>query len=289
MELVILDRISFSIKDNIKVASDFEIIYDLVVTQRSTFKVSNKSLNAKIGDYIYVKKDSFYFGVIESITKESNYQIISTFDFKEIFKVEIVAESYEGNLANYIEGIIRNTFVNNSDSKQNISYLQISKETSKIGKVSFEEDKVVTIYEVLELITKMYGVSVRSKVVFDNGSFLGLEIRIVQISTGKKLKADNLYLEDLKVNDSSKEQVNKVIYYPMKSNLFFKDIKTYYLLKDGTISENSNSSLRYEKVISKAKVYSDNDYLDIEDKVKSILVVSKEDHQITFTINKTVS
>lgn len=286
MELVILDRLNFSVKDNIRVANEFEILHDLVVTQRSTFKVDKKELNAKIGDYLYVKKDGLYFGVIESFIKENNYQLISCYDFKEIFKVEVLALSYEGNLADYIEGIIRTTFITNSDSNQNISYLQISKETSKIGKLTFEDDKVMTIYEILELITKMYGVSVRSNVVFDNGSFLGLEIRIVQISSGIKIKADNLFLDDLIVNDSSKEQVNKVTYYPRKDNLFFKDIKTYFLLKDGTISEDVSSSLRYEKVISKAQTYSDNDYLDIPDKVKSILVVSKEDHQITFTTTK---
>src|SRR5690554_2886710 len=234
MELVILNRIDFSVKDNVRVANEFEILHDLVVTQRSTFKVDKKELNAKIGDYLYVKKDGLYFGVIESFIDENNYQLISCYDFKEIFK----------------------------------------------------DDKVMTIHEILELITKMYGVSVRSNVVFDNGSFLGLEIRIVQISSGVKIKADNLFLDDLIVNDSSKEQVNKVTYYPRKDNLFFKDIKTYFLLKDGTISEDVSSSLRYEKVISKAQTYNDNDYLDIPDKVKSILVVSKEDHQITFTTTK---
>ena len=286
MELVILDRLNFSVKDNIRVASEFEILNDLVVTQRSTFKVDKRELNAKVGDYLYVKKDGLYFGVIESFIKENNYQLISCYDFKEIFKVEVIANSYDGNLANYIESIIRTTFITNSDSRQNLSYLQISKETSKSGKLTFEDDKIMTIYEILELITKMYGVSVRSEVVFDNGSFLGLKIRIVQISSGVKIKADNLFLDDLIVNDSSKEQVNKVTYYPRKDNLFFKDIKTYYLLKDGTISESVNSNLRYEKVISKAQTYSDNDYLDIPDKVKSILIVSKEDHQISFTTKR---
>ncbi len=286
MELVILDRINFSVKDNIRVANDFEIVLDLVITQRSEFKTDKKELNAKVGDYLYVKQNGLYFGVIEGISKESNYQIISCFDFKELFKVEVIAKSYEGNLADYVENLIRTTFISSEDDKQNLSYLQISKETSKIGKVTFEDDKVMTIHEILELITKMYGVSIRSKVVFDNGSFLGLQIRIVQISSGVKIKGDNLYLEDLKINDSSKEQVNKVTFHPRKDNLFFKDVKDYFLLKDGTISEDVNSNLRYEKVISKLQTYSDNDYLDIPDKVKSILTVSKEDHQITFTINK---
>lgn len=286
MELVILDRVDFSVKDNIRVASEFEIVFDLVVTQRSIFKTEKRDLNIKIGDYLYIKKDGFYFGVVESITKENNYQMIACLDFKEIFKVEVIALSYDGNLADYIEGLIRSTFIINDDNNQNLSYLEISKETSKVGKLTFEDDKIMTIYEILELITKMYGVSTRIKVTFDNGSFLSLQIRIVQISSGAKIKADTLFLEDLKVNESSKEQVNKVIFHPMKDNLFFKDKKTYYLLTDGTISEEVSSSLRYEKVISKVQTYSDNDYLDILDKVKSILMISKEDHQITFTISK---
>ena len=183
MELVILDRINFSVKDNIRVANDFEIVLDLVITQRSEFKTDKKELNAKVGDYLYVKQNGLYFGVIEGISKESNYQIISCFDFKELFKVEVIAKSYEGNLADYVENLIRTTFISSEDDKQNLSYLQISKETSKIGKVTFEDDKVMTIHEILELITKMYGVSIRSKVVFDNCSFLGLQIRIVQISS----------------------------------------------------------------------------------------------------------
>src|SRR5690554_6046488 len=125
MELVILDRLNFSVKDNVRVANEFEILHDLIVTQRSTFKVDKKKINAKVGDYLYVKKDGLYFGIIESFIDENNYQLISCYDFKEIFKVEVIANNYDGNLADYIEGIIRSTFITNSDTRQNLSYLQI--------------------------------------------------------------------------------------------------------------------------------------------------------------------
>ena len=58
------------------------------------------------------------FCVIESFIKENNYQLISCYDFKEIFKVEVLALSYEGNLSDYIEGIIRTTFITNSDANK---------------------------------------------------------------------------------------------------------------------------------------------------------------------------
>jgi len=80
----------------------------------------------------------------------------------------------------------------------------------------------MTIYELLELANKMYGVYIRHEVVFNNGSFSGVMIRIVNVVSGVKIKADKLILEDLVINDSSKESVNKAIYHPKASNLFFK-------------------------------------------------------------------
>lgn len=84
---------------------------------------------------------------------------------------------------------------------------------------TFEDDKVMTIHEILELITKMYGVSVRSNVVLIMVLFRFRNKNSTNI-IWCKIKADNLFLDDLIVNDSSKEQVNKVTYYPRKDNLF---------------------------------------------------------------------
>ena len=95
----------------------------------------------------------------------------------------------------------------------------------------FDEDKVMTIYELLELANKMYGVYIRHEVVFNNGKFSGVMIRIVNVISGVKIKADNLILEDLVINDSSKESVNKAIYHPKASNLFFKGYLLYIICK----------------------------------------------------------
>ena len=132
----------------------------------------------------------------------------------------------------------------------------------------------------------MYGVYIKHEVVFNAGSFSGILIRIVNVTRGLKIKADNLILEDLIINDSSKESTNKAIYYPKTSNLFFKDTVIYYLLTDGTITKDNTSPLRYPKVISKVETYSDNDYLDLDTKVRSVLSVDKTDHQISFMIQK---
>ena len=123
---------------------------------------------------------------------------------------------------------------------------------------------------------------------FNDGSFSGILIRIVNVTRGLKIKADSLILEDLIINDSSKESTNKAIYYPKTSNLFFKDTVIYYLLTHGTITNDNTSNLRYPKVISKVETYSDNDYLDLETKVRSVLSVDKTDHQISFMIQNKI-
>lgn len=285
MEVIILNRSDFSYKDHAYV-SEFDISLDMVVTQKSTFKVNKQSIDAKIGDYVYIKDDGIYFGILENIEDEKTHLILACVDFKELFKIEVVVESFNGVIANYLENVIRKTYLQNSDTYQNLPYLSISKETSRNGSFSFDADKVMTIYELLELSSKMYGIYIKHEVVILNGKFTGIQIRIVNVTSGFKIKADHLKLEDLVINDSSKENVNKVIYYPKQSNLYFKDTITYYLLTDGNISSDPNHTLRHPKVYVKVQTYSDNDYLELETKVLSLLNVSKTDHQISFTIQK---
>lgn len=286
MELIILDHLDFTYKDHAFVDNDFEVVHDIVITQKSHFKINKNNLRVAIGDYVFIKEGSGYFGIVENIEDEKTHLYISSVDFKELFQVEVLVESFNGNVAAYLEEIIRRTFLQNSDRNQNLNYLSISVETTKLGSFIFDADRVMTIYELLELANKMYGVYIKHEVVFNNGSFSGVLIRIVNVTRGLKIKADNLILEDLIINDSSKESTNKAIYYPKKSNLYFKDTVIYYLLTDGTITKDNNSQLRYPKVISKVETYSDNDYLDLDTKVKSVLSVDKTDHQISFMIQK---
>ncbi len=286
MQIVILDRFDFSIKDYAYVDSEYEVVIDIVLSQKSSFKINKSEVAASVGDFLYVRDNDLYFGVIDGVEKEGEHTFITTLDFKELLKIEFVATNYNGNLSSYIEGLIRAALINNSDSKANMRFLSISSETSKIGTLTFDKDKVMTIYELLDLVFKMYGVSLKYKVVIEDGKFNGLELRIVGAVSGVRLKADALYLDSLVINDSNKESVNKAVYKPKSDNLFFKDDVTYYLLKDGSITNDVNHSNRFKKVISKLETYSDNDYLDLADKAKTILSVAKEDHQITFIINK---
>src|SRR5690606_19074277 len=102
----------------------------------------------------------------------------------------------------------------------------------KNGTLTFDKDKIITIYELLDLVFKMYGIMLKYNVVIEYGKFTGLELRIVSTTSGIRIKADNIFLEELVINDSNKESINKVVYKPKTDNLFFKHDVTYYMLTD---------------------------------------------------------
>ena len=115
MDLIILDQLSFTYKDHAYIGDEFEIIHDIVITQKSHFKINKSKLNVAVGDYVYVKEDNGYFGIVENIEDEKTHLVIASVDFKELFKVEVLVESFNGNVATYIEEIIRKTFLQNTN------------------------------------------------------------------------------------------------------------------------------------------------------------------------------
>ena len=73
MELVVLSRTDLAIKDYGYFGSDYEIVLDAVVYQKSKFIINKANLNAQVGDIVFTKGLPFsYIGIIEAITKEEN-------------------------------------------------------------------------------------------------------------------------------------------------------------------------------------------------------------------------
>ncbi len=286
MELIILDKKTFQIKDHVIISDVFEIKLDLVISQKSTFKLPTTSINANTKDIVYIHTQAFnYIGIIESIDDEDDGLIIGTVEFKEMLKKSVKVVSYSGILADYIESLVRQEFVSNADVKENITYLSISKETTKLGDLTFDDDKIMTIHEVMELISKSYGVNIKEEIVIQNGVLVGILLRIINIGQGVKLKADQLALADLVINDTTETSINKVIYYPKTENVMYTDIKIYYLLSNGSITQDPSNPLRFNDVQSVVKTYGDTDFDTLENKAQSELSITRTNHQITFTVN----
>ena len=95
MELIFLSRGSLKYKDHALITSDFELIVDLVVNQKSNFTLNKEKINAEIGDIAILKDATLnYIGIIESIIVNPNKTIkVQLNDFKEIFNVKVPAEN----------------------------------------------------------------------------------------------------------------------------------------------------------------------------------------------------
>ncbi|MCF7930501.1 MAG: hypothetical protein K9L02_03210 [Acholeplasmataceae bacterium] len=287
MKILFLDRNTLQYKDNAYISKQYELVLDMVLIKRSTFQVNKTNINCSIGDIIVLKSDVYsYIGILESIERIDDYSTnIKSLDFREIFNLEIPAVSYSGDLVDFLYQIITSYFKNNSDEKQNLSYLTISKETTVSGSLSFESDNIINISKIFELVSKGYGISFSTDVTYLRGRITGIIFRIISINQGTVIKSDFSSILNVETNDSTSQLVNKVIFYPRSDNQLYQSIKTYYLLATGEITEDSSSDFRYISVMSKSYIYTDNDFETLETKARSEMITSKLDHNITFMID----
>jgi len=287
MKLLFLDRSTLQYKDNAYVSNQFELALDMVLIKRSTFKVNKTNINCTIGDIVVLKSDVYsYIGILESIELNDDFTTnIKSLDFREIFNLDIPAESFTGDLADYLYQIITDYFKNNSDNKQNLNYLTISKETSVSGSLSFDSDKIINMSKIFELVSKGYGISFQTQVTYLRGRITSIIFHIVSVKEGMIIKSNFSSILNIETNDSTSQLINKVLFYPRSDNQIYNTIKTYYLLTSGEITEDCSSENRYTSVMVKSHIYTDNDYETLETKARSEMVTSKLDHNITFTLD----
>ena len=286
MQLVFLDRLNLAYKDYGYVDKDFEIILDLVIIQKSTFTINKTKLNASIGDIVILKDAPIHFiGIVERLEVADKHRIsVHVLDFKEMFSIGVPVQSFTGDLGFYLENVLLSHFKESDDTLQNLSYLSIQRDASVQGDLSFEVDKIMSLASLMELITKSYGLRLTYEVVYLRGRVTGIIFRISEVQRGIKLKNNYQAIQDLVVNDSSSQMVNKLTYYPKSENILYKSTIEYFLLKNGELTQDINHLNRYLSVKPKASFYTDSDYPSLQTKARSEMITSKLDHNITFTI-----
>jgi len=286
MELLFLDRNTLAYKDYGYVDKIFEISLDLVIIHKSTFVVNKSKLNTTIGDIVVLKGGATSFiGIVERLEVADQHQTtVNALDFREIFSIEVPVQSYSGDLATYLETLLKQNFKTSSDALQNLSYLTIVKDASVQGDLSFEPDKIMPLSSVMELITKTYGLRLSSEATYLRGRITGIIFRISEVNRGIKLKSNYLAIQDLVINDSSSQMVNKLTYHPKIENVTNRNIVSFCLLTSGEITTNVDDPQRYKNVRPKASIYADADYPNLLTKAQSEMISSKLDHNITFSI-----
>ena len=136
MEVIFLDRINFQVIDYAFVNTNFQVVIDSVIPQKSNFSVNKEKINANIGDIMVIKsKELNYIGIICSIEKEEDkgYTNVQTNDFISILDIKVKLTSYTGNMALYLYNLIYNAYISNTDAFQKINFLTIAKDYGSIA------------------------------------------------------------------------------------------------------------------------------------------------------------
>jgi len=286
MQLIFLDRLNLTYKDYGYVDKDFEIVLDLVIIQKSTFILNKTKLNVAVGDIVILKDAPIkYIGIVERLEVADKHRTsVHVLDFKELFSIDIPVQSYSGELGLYLENLLVSHFKESDDALQNLSYLTIQRDANVQGELSFEVDKIMPLAGLMELITKTYGLRLTSEAVYLRGRVTGIIFKIGEVQRGIKLRNNYQAIQDLVVNDSSSQMVNKLTYYPKTENVLYKTTIEYFLLKTGELTQDRYHENRYQSVRPKASFYTDSDYPSLLTKARSEMITSKLDHNITFTI-----
>ena len=127
MELIFLSEQDLTILDHAYATDDYDIIFDALVPQKSSFVVNKQVLNCGIGDLLITRDNGYgYVGIITAIEKDDkNRNKVKTKDFLSLFDVDVpLPTSFSGNIAQFVVNLINNTYRYSGDSFQNISYLE---------------------------------------------------------------------------------------------------------------------------------------------------------------------
>ena len=287
MKLIFLDRNTLRYKDNAYVSGEFEIVLDSVVKQKSNFTVNKEEINASVGDVAVLKEGNLsYIGIVQAITQnDDRTSKVQLNDFKEILNVKVPIKSFSGNVCRLLADTIKSAFVDNPDTKQNLKYLDVVYKSSVEGSLTYDDDTLINIEDLIEVVTKTYGVVIRYEVGFIRGRFSNILITIDEERHIVKLRHDLKAISNLKIKESEENVVNKCIFYPKAENVEHKTEVEYYLLTDGTIGKDANSVKRYPYVSPYGEYYSDGDYDKLEAKAREKMVKTSTDHQITFDLD----
>ena len=285
MELVFLKRSTLAYLDHAYVA-DFDILVDMVVNQKSSFTINCGSVDAEVGDIAVLRGAPItYIGLVESLTTNDDGTMkVQANDIREAFDIDVPAGDYSGDLCVFLEQLVTEAFTSTGDSVQDMPYLTVERRTSAEGSLVYGDDSLVSILDLMELLAKSYGVITRFEAVISNGDYSGIKMAVEDIGRSSSLRYDLRAISNLELKDSAEYTTNKLVYYPKSDNTAHRTAEPFYLLTDGTVTQNQDDTRRYGYVSLRSEYYSDDDYDNLGTKARSELGGSSDDHEITFEL-----
>ena len=288
MELIFLSEQDLTILDHAYATDDYDIIFDALVPQKSSFVVNKQVLNCGIGDLLITRDNGYgYVGIITAIEKDDkNRNKVKTKDFLSLFDVDVpLPTSFSGNIAQFVANLINNTYRYSGDSFQNISYLETAIEVVKSCSLTYEADSKENILDLVEEFSKTYGIRLDYEVILNNGKFHKIKVKVVAAKVGITMKYDLGTISELVINDTNEISLNKVFYIPKAENTQHTTTIIYYLNKEGEVVRTASALDRIPKVKMKYEFYSDKDYDSLLSKATKALIDSSLQHSITFNFS----
>lgn len=206
-----------------------------------------------VGAYIRLQRDDTdVFGVITSVTTAED-QLLTKLGIQPfpaaIFSTEILFDTnQQGTVA--LETVIANqitaSFINSSDTIQNIPGLSVTTTSSTISwGMNLKSDTenmhhcVIDFYDVLiRRALEEYGIAIHTSVDFQNDT---IDLTIGKVVGTQTIEADlpNVFEKTFLINESSKN-TNKLDVYDTAN---YATVRTYYKHTDGTYDTTNNNRL----------------------------------------------
>ena len=206
-----------------------------------------------VGAYIRLQRDDTdIFGVITSVTTADD-QLLTKLGIQPfpaaIFSTEILFDTnQQGTVA--LETVIANqitaSFINSSDTIQNIPGLSVTTTSSTISwGMNLKSDTqnmhhcVIDFYDVLiRRALEEYGIAIHTSVDFQNDT---IDLTIGKVVGTQTIEADlpNVFAKTFLINESSKN-TNKLDVYDTAN---YTTVRTYYKHTDGTYDTTNNNRL----------------------------------------------
>ncbi len=285
MELIFLNKKTLEVVDNAIVSTTFEITMDIVVSQKSYFIVNKSEVEAELGDVVILRSDEInYIGLLESLEQVDDYSLkVYTIDFTNLFDFDILAVSYEGDIIQYLTNIIYENLILNDDELQNINYFEVDSNYSVEGVLSYDDDTLINVQDLIETLSKTYSFRVQYNYELSGGKFSKIIMKLIGTQRGIVLTSNISAISDLSISDSVSQSTNKMVLLPKVDNEYTEKY-IYYLLTDGSITENKDDPLRFDNVICKTILYADNEYETLDTKVSTELFLNNLEHNISFSL-----
>lgn len=253
-------------------------------------KIECFATKASYGNYVRIagNADEVYSGIINSITGENNKKKISYVDWMQLMDVDMVLDSsllQTKTLENFIAHYISETYINNSDSVQNIPGMVIEILSATENAVLIFEENVCNFYDAVIIpAIKKYGIVVDFE--------LNVARKELRVKIGKnicKKKTIETDLPNCKIKNfvvkKTKKTVNKIIIYNQD---FMSEFVEYYRTTDGIVTtENINRIVPVEYQITKVRTLGDGTFEDAaETKARDLLEYAEYENLIELEFEK---